>query len=160
MQGGDVKLHLLITRYSPERAEAGGMLPVNDIVEMLGVCYLFSSFIIIPSLFQLHLLFILIIILFTFATIPFAFHLLQSSFFSHSFSIKIKLVGVIPESPHILESTNVGKPVITRGLKSDASLAYSDMVDRFLGEDKPMNFITPKQKSFFQTIMDKINPNQ
>ena len=75
----------------------------------------------------------------------------------HLTSLQVKLVGVIPESPHVLESTNVGKPVITKGAKSDASQAYADMVDRFLGEDKPMNFITPKQKSFFQNLMSKIS---
>lgn len=49
MQGGDVKLHLLITRYSAERAESGGMLPVNDIVEMLGVCFLYNLSLLFPS---------------------------------------------------------------------------------------------------------------
>ncbi len=44
MQGIDVKLHLLITRYSPERAEAGTMLPVSDIVEMLRVFKIFLFF--------------------------------------------------------------------------------------------------------------------
>eukprot|EP01111_Echinosteliopsis_oligospora_P017766 TRINITY_DN7822_c0_g1_i1.p1 TRINITY_DN7822_c0_g1~~TRINITY_DN7822_c0_g1_i1.p1 ORF type:complete len:357 (-),score=87.91 TRINITY_DN7822_c0_g1_i1:8-1000(-) len=38
VEGRDpVKVHLLITRYSPERAAGGTMLSVNDIVEMLGV---------------------------------------------------------------------------------------------------------------------------
>jgi septum site-determining protein MinD len=35
-----VKEHLLITRYSPERAAGGDMLSVNDIVELLGITLL------------------------------------------------------------------------------------------------------------------------
>ena len=36
-QGGTVKEHLLITRYSPERVEGGDMLSVDDIVEILSI---------------------------------------------------------------------------------------------------------------------------
>jgi len=68
----------------------------------------------------------------------------------------VKLVGVIPESPDIMHCTNLGKPVICLGEKSDASIAYNDMVDRFLGVEKPMNFISPKQQSFFRNLMTRI----
>ncbi|GAM24856.1 hypothetical protein SAMD00019534_080310 [Acytostelium subglobosum LB1] len=38
LEGKDpIKLNLLITRYSPERAESGGMLSVKDIQENLGI---------------------------------------------------------------------------------------------------------------------------
>lgn len=36
-EGGSVKEHLLITRYSPERVEGGDMLSVEDIVEILSI---------------------------------------------------------------------------------------------------------------------------
>ena len=36
-QGGTVKEHLLITRYSPDRVESGDMLSMDDIVEILSV---------------------------------------------------------------------------------------------------------------------------
>jgi septum site-determining protein MinD len=36
-EGGTVKEHLLITRYSPERVEGGDMLSMEDIVEILSI---------------------------------------------------------------------------------------------------------------------------
>jgi len=36
-EGGTVKEHLLITRYSPNRVEGGDMLSMDDIVEILGI---------------------------------------------------------------------------------------------------------------------------
>jgi len=99
-----VKIHLLITRYNPERAASGAMMSVTDISEQLGV----------------------------------------------------KLLGVIPDSPDIMHCTNLGKPVITLGDKSDASVAYTDMVDRFLGSEKPMNFVIPKQQGFFRNLLSKV----
>lgn len=99
-----VKVHLLITRYNPERVVSGAMMSVSDILEQLGV----------------------------------------------------KLLGVIPESTDIMHCTNLGKPVVTLGEKSDASVAYSDMVDRFLGSEKPMAFVTPKQQGFLRSILSKV----
>eukprot|EP01133_Synstelium_polycarpum_P017180 gene17180-20468_t len=92
-----VKLNLLVTRYSPERAAAGNMLAVKDIQENLG----------------------------------------------------IKLIGVIPESQDILTCTNLGKPVITLDSSSDPAEAYRDVVDRFLGENKPWRFLEPKPTGLF-----------
>jgi len=68
----------------------------------------------------------------------------------------VKLLGVIPESPDIMHCTNLGKPVITLGPKSDACVAYEDMVERFLGVEKPMNFTTPKTSGFFRNLIGKI----
>jgi len=62
----------------------------------------------------------------------------------------LSVVGVIPESKSILTSTNLGKPVITLGDSDLAASAYSDMVDRFLGEEKELRFITPEPVSFFK----------
>jgi len=62
-------------------------------------------------------------------------------------------VGVIPESKSILTCTNNGTPVITLADSGEAAAgAYSDMVDRFLGEEKEMRFITPEPASFFKRI--------
>ncbi|AQV92357.1 MULTISPECIES: septum site-determining protein MinD [Cupriavidus] len=53
--------------------------------------------------------------------------------------LRIKLIGVVPESEAVLHASNQGTPAIhLEG--SDVSDAYSDVVDRFLGKDKPMRF--------------------
>ncbi len=63
----------------------------------------------------------------------------------------IPLLGVIPESQSVLQSSNAGVPVILDE-HSDAGLAYSDLVDRFLGQDRPHRFITVGKKSFFRRL--------
>jgi len=63
----------------------------------------------------------------------------------------IPLLGIIPESESILQSSNAGVPVI-RDEKSDSGKAYKDVVDRFLGDDtKPIRFIEEK-KGFFSRL--------
>jgi septum site-determining protein MinD len=59
--------------------------------------------------------------------------------------LRIKLIGVIPESESVLQASNQGLPVVhMQG--SDVSEAYKDVIDRFLGADKPMRFTeAPKQ---------------
>lgn len=53
--------------------------------------------------------------------------------------LRIKLIGVIPESETVLQASNQGVPAVhLEG--SDVSEAYKDVVSRFLGEDKPMRF--------------------
>lgn len=64
----------------------------------------------------------------------------------------LTVLGVIPESKEVLTCTNVGSPIITLGETNPASGAYSDMVDRFLGEDKTLRFVTPEPVSFFRRI--------
>ena len=64
----------------------------------------------------------------------------------------LPVVGVIPESKDILTCTNLGTPVITMGETNAAAGAYSDMVDRFLGEERPLRFTTPEPVSFFKRI--------
>jgi septum site-determining protein MinD len=63
----------------------------------------------------------------------------------------LKVVGVIPESPEVLQSSNSGNPVILDE-ESQAGMAYTDAVARILGEDKPMRFITIEKKGFFSKI--------
>ncbi len=88
-QGGRVREHLVVTRYSPKRVGKGEMLSLDDMGDILG----------------------------------------------------IPLLGVIPESPSVLAASNAGTPVIL-DQASDAAQAYTDTVARFLGEEKPLRFIT------------------
>ena len=54
--------------------------------------------------------------------------------------LRIKLIGVIPESESVLQASNQGTPAIhMQG--SDVAEAYKDVIERFLGTDKPMRFI-------------------
>ena len=64
----------------------------------------------------------------------------------------LPLVGVIPESKSVLTSTNLGQPVIAA--QDDAAEAYKDVVQRFLGNDLPLRFVTPESKGFFTRIME------
>ena len=65
--------------------------------------------------------------------------------------LAIPLIGVIPESQAVLKASNSGVPVILDNI-SDAGLAYSDMVDRFLGKEVPFRFLNPPKKSFFKRL--------
>ncbi|KUM04541.1 septum site-determining protein MinD [Chromobacterium subtsugae] len=54
--------------------------------------------------------------------------------------LRVPLLGVIPESPSVLQASNSGTPAIhLKG--SDVADAYSDVVARFLGEQRPMRFL-------------------
>jgi septum site-determining protein MinD len=58
--------------------------------------------------------------------------------------LAIPLLGVIPESKSVLQSSNAGIPVILDEI-SDAGQAYKDIVARFLGEDLPQRFLEAKK---------------
>ena len=62
--------------------------------------------------------------------------------------LDISLLGVIPESQAVLQASNRGVPVVMDG-KSDASEAYLDAVQRFLGEEVPHRFIQEQKKGLF-----------
>ena len=65
--------------------------------------------------------------------------------------LRIKLIGVIPESESVLQASNQGLPTIhMQG--SDVSEAYKDVIDRFLGEDKPLRFIEAQKQGFFARL--------
>ncbi len=54
--------------------------------------------------------------------------------------LRVQLIGVIPESESVLHASNQGTPAIhLKG--TDVSEAYSDVVARFLGEDRPLRFV-------------------
>ena len=63
----------------------------------------------------------------------------------------LKVVGVVPESPEVLQSSNSGNPVILDE-QSQAGQAYTDAVARILGEERPMRFTTVEKKGFFSKI--------
>jgi septum site-determining protein MinD len=65
--------------------------------------------------------------------------------------LRIKLIGVIPESESVLQASNQGTPAVhMKG--SDVSEAYKDVIDRFLGEDKPMRFVDAQKQGFLKRL--------
>ena len=65
--------------------------------------------------------------------------------------LRIKLLGVIPESESVLQASNQGTPAIHMNT-SDVSEAYKDVIARFLGEEKPMRFIEAEKAGFFKRL--------
>lgn len=64
----------------------------------------------------------------------------------------LPVVGVVPESPFVLTSSNMGQPVIT-AREDKAAVAFEDAVARFLGEDRPLKFLEPDApKGLFDRI--------
>ncbi|MCK9507888.1 MAG: septum site-determining protein MinD [Pigmentiphaga sp.] len=65
--------------------------------------------------------------------------------------LRIKLIGVIPESEDVLQASNQGLPAIH--LKDTiVAGAYLDMVSRYLGEDKPMRFVDYEKPGLFKRL--------
>jgi septum site-determining protein MinD len=64
----------------------------------------------------------------------------------------LPLLGVIPESKTVLTSCNIGQPVIV-AQDDNAAEAYKDLVDRFLGETKPMRFTEVEEEGFFTRVL-------
>ena len=68
--------------------------------------------------------------------------------------LRTPLIGVIPESEKVLDASNQGVPAVH--LKdTDVAQAYSDVVARFLGEDKPMRFVDAEKPGFFKRIFGR-----
>ncbi len=65
--------------------------------------------------------------------------------------LRIPLIGVIPESESVLHASNQGVPAI-HDKDTDVAQAYSDVVARFLGEDRPMRFVEAEKPGFFKRI--------
>jgi septum site-determining protein MinD len=65
--------------------------------------------------------------------------------------LAIPLLGVVPESESVLKASNTGNPVILDET-SNAGMAYSDAVARFLGQDRPHRFIEPEKKGFLSRL--------
>jgi septum site-determining protein MinD len=65
--------------------------------------------------------------------------------------LRIPLIGVIPESESVLQASNQGLPAVhLKG--TDVSEAYKDVIDRFLGADKPMRFVDAQKTGFFKRL--------
>lgn len=68
--------------------------------------------------------------------------------------LAIPLIGVIPESKAVLKASNTGTPVILDET-SDAGLAYQDAIARFLGETRPMRFVSNERKGILRRLFGK-----
>ncbi|MFO1257796.1 MAG: septum site-determining protein MinD [Gammaproteobacteria bacterium] len=66
--------------------------------------------------------------------------------------LSIPLLGIIPESPAVLNASNRGVPV-TLDETSEAQQAYDEAISRLLGNDIP---IKRRSKSWAQIILDKL----
>ncbi|WP_374554613.1 septum site-determining protein MinD [Aquitalea pelogenes] len=65
--------------------------------------------------------------------------------------LRVPLIGVIPESQTVLQASNSGTPAIhLKG--SDVAEAYSDVIARFLGEDRPMRFLDAPKVSLLKRL--------
>lgn len=65
--------------------------------------------------------------------------------------LAIDLLGVIPESKVVLNASNSGQPVILDS-DSDAGKAYSDAIDRLLGEKVDFRFLEAEKKGLLKRI--------
>ena len=63
----------------------------------------------------------------------------------------IPVLGVIPESEDVLQSSNAGSPVILEA-ESPAGQAYDDAVARLLGETRPLRFMEAERKGLFSRL--------
>ena len=65
--------------------------------------------------------------------------------------LRVKIIGVVPESESVLQSSNQGTPAIH--LKdSDVAEAYLDIVDRFLGTELPLRFVDYEKPGLFKRL--------
>lgn len=65
--------------------------------------------------------------------------------------LAIPFLGVVPESKAVLAASNSGIPV-TLTDENDAGEAYYDMVDRFLGQDRPFRFMDAPKRGIFSRL--------
>jgi len=65
--------------------------------------------------------------------------------------LRIKLIGVIPESESVLQASNQGIPAI-HIRDSDVAEAYQDVVARYLGEDKALRFVDYEKPGLFKRL--------
>ncbi len=65
--------------------------------------------------------------------------------------LKIPLLGVIPESQKVLESSNAGVPAV-HDVQSEVAQAYGDAIDRFLGKQMPLRFVADEDRGFLRHL--------
>lgn len=68
--------------------------------------------------------------------------------------LRINLIGVIPESDSVLLASNQGLPAIHIE-SSDVSEAYIDVVERFLGNNKPLRFTEASKPSLLKRLLGR-----
>ncbi len=68
--------------------------------------------------------------------------------------LRLKLIGVIPESETVLQASNQGTPAIHLD-NSDVATAYQDVIARFLGEDRPMRFTDYQKPGFIKRLFGR-----
>jgi septum site-determining protein MinD len=66
-------------------------------------------------------------------------------------TLRIGVIGVIPESKDIIASSNVGIPAVANQ-KNIVGKAYMDVVERILGNDLPLRFLDANRKGFFKKL--------
>ncbi|PTD98107.1 septum site-determining protein MinD [Pseudothauera lacus] len=65
--------------------------------------------------------------------------------------LRVPLIGVIPESESVLHASNQGMPAIhIKG--SDVAEAYTDVVARFLGEEREMRFVNYEKPGIIKRL--------
>ena len=68
--------------------------------------------------------------------------------------LRIKLIGVIPESENVLQASNQGVPAVhLQG--TEVSEAYKDVIERFLGNDKPLRFIEAQKPGLLKRLFGR-----
>jgi len=68
--------------------------------------------------------------------------------------LRTPLIGVIPESEAVLQASNQGVPaILMKG--TNVAEAYMDVIDRFLGEERPMRFIEAEKQGFFKRLFSR-----
>jgi len=65
--------------------------------------------------------------------------------------LRIKLIGVVPESEDVLHASNQGIPAIHMK-DSVVSQAYQDVVARYLGEERPLRFVEYEKPGLFKRL--------
>ncbi len=68
--------------------------------------------------------------------------------------LRLKLIGVVPESESVLQASNQGLPAIHLD-NSDVASAYQDMISRFLGEERPMRFTDYQKPGFIKRLFGR-----
>ena len=72
--------------------------------------------------------------------------------------LSVDLLGIVPEDPEIIRSSNLGEPVVLNS-NSMSGQAYNNIVGRLLGETVPMMDMKV-EKSFLQKMKDLFSSNK
>ena len=68
--------------------------------------------------------------------------------------LRIRLIGVIPESETVLQASNQGVPAVhIKG--TDVSEAYNDVITRFMGEEVPLRFVDAQKVGLFKRLFGR-----